>query len=568
MTDEIRFRFDGREYRAEPGMSLAAALTAAGIRVFREGPNGAPRGLFCGMGVCQDCLLEVDGQPNRRACMTTLKPGMELRRQAEHPRLAAPVGEPGGTAPPAGRVESPDVLVIGGGAGGLSAAIAAAESGADTLLVDERSVPGGQYFKQRARPGPALDRQQSAGLALLRRARASGARLLGETEVWGAFPGPVLHATRQDAPLLLRPRTLVVATGAQERPRLVPGWDLPGVMTGGAAQTLWRSYRTLPGRRIAVVGNGPLNLQVADELRRGGADIVVVAEAAAAPRTRPGTVAAMLAASPRLTVAGAALTLRLRRHGVPLRFRTLLREVRRHGDGLALDLEAPGGAVSTWTADTVCMSYGFQPQNEILRLLGAEFDYDPRQGQWICRRSAAGETGGRGIFAVGDCCGLGGAQAAMAEGRIAGLAAAAEALGRAARSDPAAARRLARHRRFQRALWTLFAAPVQEYTRIDPRTAVCRCEGLDRAAIDGPAAEAELDISGVKRATRAGMGRCQGRYCLPVLAPHVAGLRGSRADGPALPTPRVPVRPVTIAALHAAAEAAGDEPDGEAPGDA
>ena len=67
---EIAFTFDGRPVTARPGQSLAAALTEAGVRAFRDTVGGAERGVFCGMGVCQDCLVTVDGTPNRRACMT------------------------------------------------------------------------------------------------------------------------------------------------------------------------------------------------------------------------------------------------------------------------------------------------------------------------------------------------------------------------------------------------------------------------------------------------------------------------------------------------------------------
>ena len=66
----------------------------------------------------------------------------------------------------------------------------------------------------------------------------------------------------------------------------MPGWTLPGVMTTGAAQTLWRTYRTLPGRRVLVAGHGPLNLQVAAELARARRHVVAVAEMAPAPRLR------------------------------------------------------------------------------------------------------------------------------------------------------------------------------------------------------------------------------------------------------------------------------------------
>ena len=71
--------FDDRRVPAGPGDSVGAALTNAGIRSWRSTRlNGRPRGLFCGIGVCFDCLLSVDGHPNQRACMTPASPGMRL----------------------------------------------------------------------------------------------------------------------------------------------------------------------------------------------------------------------------------------------------------------------------------------------------------------------------------------------------------------------------------------------------------------------------------------------------------------------------------------------------------
>jgi predicted molibdopterin-dependent oxidoreductase YjgC len=70
---------DGRLVPAEPGQTVAAALIGAGIRVFRSTPGGAPRGLFCGMGVCFDCLVTVDGMADQRACITPARPGMRVK---------------------------------------------------------------------------------------------------------------------------------------------------------------------------------------------------------------------------------------------------------------------------------------------------------------------------------------------------------------------------------------------------------------------------------------------------------------------------------------------------------
>src|SRR5207244_10393613 len=80
------------------------------------------------------------------------------------------------------------------------------------------------------------------------------------------------------------------------------------------------------------------------------------------------------------------------------------------------------GPTRRFVADVVCLGYGFQPANELLRALGATHDYDPGRGQLVTRREADGATTVPGVYAVGDCCGLGGAQAAAEEGTIAGLA--------------------------------------------------------------------------------------------------------------------------------------------------
>ncbi|MGB3407599.1 MAG: 2Fe-2S iron-sulfur cluster-binding protein, partial [Jannaschia sp.] len=264
MTDDT-FLFDRRPIPFRHGQSVAAALTEAGQKALRQTAKGADRGMFCGMGVCQDCLVTVDGMPNQRACMTLATPDLSIRAQVAFPVLE---DMPVPTPPAPARILSPDIAIIGAGAGGLSAAIAARAAGASVVVLDERKVGGGQYYKQSARH-PALDAQQAEGAELLDRARASGAEILGSVEIWGAFDGPLFLADIAGAALIVRPRTAIVATGAYERPRMVPGWTLPGVMTTGAAQTLWRSYRTLPGKRVAVCGSGPLNAQVALELAQG-----------------------------------------------------------------------------------------------------------------------------------------------------------------------------------------------------------------------------------------------------------------------------------------------------------
>jgi hypothetical protein len=80
--EAFEFFFEGEPIIAYPGETIGAALTAAGIVTFRTTrKQGKPRGLFCGIGICFDCLLVVDGAPNQRACLTPARPGTQIHVQ-------------------------------------------------------------------------------------------------------------------------------------------------------------------------------------------------------------------------------------------------------------------------------------------------------------------------------------------------------------------------------------------------------------------------------------------------------------------------------------------------------
>jgi len=287
--------FDGVAHRVDPGLSVAAALTALDRADFSTDAAGEKRGLFCGMGVCHDCLVTVDSRTSQRACMTPVRDGMRVDRQQARPDITStdladlrPV--------PTKLVELDiDLLVIGAGPGGLAAAVAAAEAGASVTVVDERHTSGGQFFKQpntdAARRALKADRQAADGAALIERARSLGVTICSGVTVWGAAHGEdgrvVISCLGHDGLLYCRPTMLVIGTGAFERPPAIKGWTLPGVMTAGAAQTLLRSYGTLPGRRILIAGNGPLNFQVASEILKAGGDVVCLVEQAGMTRHLP-----------------------------------------------------------------------------------------------------------------------------------------------------------------------------------------------------------------------------------------------------------------------------------------
>jgi D-hydroxyproline dehydrogenase subunit alpha len=553
---EVVLDFDGQSVPARIGESIAAALTAAGIRSLRVAGDGDTRGLFCGMGICHECLVEIDGLANIRACMTTVAGPHKIRRQQAHAPLSrqsrsADVNEAGDLP-----IETPDIAVVGGGAGGLLAAAVAAEAGAKVLLIDERPQLGGQFYKQAAAIyGPdKSDAQFRQGAMLIERVHRAHVNIVQGT-VWGAFPPLQLAAIVARTSRSIHPARLIVATGAYERVPAIEGWTLPGVMTTGAAQTLLRSYRVLPGRRILIAGNGPLNFQVARELVRAGAEVVAVAELAPSPKLNQSTQFwSMLSADPRLAANGLIYVADLRRFGVPVHYGHRLASVVQTAEGLRACLQTRRAdrfvRGPEFTVDTVLMGYGFLPSNEILRALGAGQTFDRMRGHLVSVRDENCQTSVAGLYGVGDCCGLGGAQAAREEGLIAATAAV-RSLGLSppmVEAEHASRSRLRRSLRFQKGLWSLFAQNGGAASPT-PATLICRCEQVSRQRIEDVLAEGAASIGEVKRQTRAGMGRCQGRYCAMSIAMMIAEHTQSEISEAALFAPRPPIKPIRISDL-------------------
>ncbi len=453
-----------------------------------------------------------------------------------------------------------EVAVVGAGPGGLCAALAAARAGAEVTLIDGYGRPGGQYFRQAAvglhvsRPM----RHQREGQALWEKVSAAGVGLLADTFVWGAFEGNLLALHGPQGAVYLQPRAIILATGAYDRPVAFPGWTLPGVMTAGAAQALLKQQRILGGKKVLLAGTGPLQIVLAAELVRAGANVVAVLEGSRFFARAVRHAGALWGQWQRLREG---LSSRLALLRARVLFNLGWGIVAAHGtdqvDSVTIARLDSGwrhvrGSEETLACDTLCLGYGFIPSNMLSRLLGAKQEWRPELGGEVPLRDPDMQTSVPGVYAVGDGAGVGGGPLAMLEGEIAGVAAATQTghgAGAAEKTIRRLAPALARERRFQRMYAALFTPGpgLYEWSRDD--TILCRCEEVTVADVRRAVSLSADSANEVKAIIRCGMGDCQGRMCGHLVAHCVARETGRLVEEVGLFRPRPPVFPVPVVAL-------------------
>ncbi|MFO7886194.1 MAG: 2Fe-2S iron-sulfur cluster-binding protein [Desulfobacteraceae bacterium] len=331
LSEKIDFSYRGKPYSGVKGDTIASALYAAGIRIFsRSLKYHRPRGLYSLDGECSNTCMEVDQVPNVRCENTLLTPSMDVREQnvkgsAEHDLMGVmdqldflmPAGfyyktmhKPAALWKPAmkqirkaaglGRLKpdfrmkgqydeifpSTDVCVIGGGPSGMNAALAAAEKGLRVIILESRPWLGG-FFDYR----PTLHPE---GEALYKRAEDLAGKVTAHPEIRvfthtamiGAYNNNLITGfqtgNRSDSfderYVEIRANSVVVATGAIERPLIFENNERPGVMQISCAHRLARTFGIIPGSQAVFSIGHDLGLEAAVDLFDLGMPVSAVAD--------------------------------------------------------------------------------------------------------------------------------------------------------------------------------------------------------------------------------------------------------------------------------------------------
>lgn len=328
---KVTFRYGKKTIRGMEGDTIATALYAAGVRIFsRSLKYHRPRGLYSLDGECSNTMMKVDGMPNVSAEKTFIRNGMVVEPQnclgspewdfmsfmdkmswampagfyyrVFHrparlwPHVIKPIRNAAGQGALSpdfemkGRFDEifprADVCVIGGGAAGMSAALAAAEQGLRVILLEARPWLGG-CWEYRALPYDGDVPLYEKARELARRVEEHGGiRVLKHTAVMGTYPGNVVTGFQKGGAsdsfderyIEIRAESVVVATGCIERPLLFDNNERPGVMQAGCAQRLARTWGLLPGKKAVFSVGHDLGLETALDLFDLGVEIACIAD--------------------------------------------------------------------------------------------------------------------------------------------------------------------------------------------------------------------------------------------------------------------------------------------------
>jgi sarcosine oxidase, subunit alpha len=583
-SNKIKFTFDGKKIESYEGDTVASALCANGTVVFsRSFKYHRPRGLLCISGRCPNCLVNIDGEPNVRACMTKVKEGMNVKHQNAwpslehdmnsvvgklipddvgfyyktfiHPKIAWPIarkfirriagiGKLNKDLQKADAYEHlnkhSDVIVIGGGPSGLSAAIESAKLGLNVLLIEEEPELGGHLRFKLATCGVG-EWSGLRGFEIASRLSDQvfsfpNIEVLKEATCFGIFEGNLLGVSWRNKMVRARAKKIIVCTGCRERPFIFTNNDLPGIMLGSGVQKLLNLHSILPGKSFVVATNNDYGYEICLELLGAGAKVVALTDARIQSNIDVEVVK------------------NLDSRGVPVFLsHTIIEAIggKRVKGAIIGKVSVSGelipGSDKIFQCDTIALSVGFEPENELLYQAGCEMKFSEELGEFIPSRLESG------IFAAGDVTGIHDIEIAMIQGRLAGMQAAQDIA--ISRISQKSVEQLANEiDSYSQKLQQL----MEEYKRkTSPilltctslekeKKIACICEDVTEQDLKAAIEEGFDEIETLKRYSTFSMGPCQGKMCHFACSAVFSKATGSSLAKTVRTTSRPPYHPVKM----------------------
>jgi len=403
------------------------------------------------------------------------------------------------------------VLIVGAGPAGIAAATTAAQSGANTTVLDMNIRAGGQIWRRDA--SAALPKQAQRWI---KRFSSTSVECIPQAKVIALGERGEIIVERPGETLSFRCDKLILATGARELFLPFPGWTTPNIMGAGGLQVMVKNGLPIAGKRVAIAGSGPLLLAVAASLRQKGADVRLIAEQAPA-MSLAGFALRLPSLAPSKILQ--AIGLKTKLLGIP--YRTSCWPVSTEGtDRLSAVTFQQGKKQWKEEVDYLACGFGLVPNVELPVLCGCQLD-----GRFV-KVDRWQQTTVENVYCIGESTGIGGVEKSLIEGRIAGFA---------ATGNTQAAKRLFRKRRrtlrFATALDQAFTLRDELKELANDDTFVCRCEDVSYEQVKRYAHAREAKVM-----TRCGMGHCQGRICGDA-GRFLFDWEGQSIRPPILPTP-------------------------------
>ncbi len=309
-----------------------------------------------------------------------------------------------------------DVLIIGGGPAGLTAAKMTCEAGLSTLLIDRSHILGGQLTKQTHKFFGSKEqyaKQRGFDIATILQENLQNfpnLTFMLESTVVGLYEDKVVTVLQRNEYKKISAKVIILATGASEKFLAFENNDLPQIMGAGALQTIVNQYQVIPGKNMVMIGSGNIGLIVSYQMMQAGIEVKAIVEA-------------------NDCIGGYKVhASKLKRLGVDIKTRTTIKRAIGTEKLEAVELiqvdsnfkEIPGSSEIIET-ECLCVSVGLSPQHQLASMINAKTAYIPQLGGFVPLLNDQYMTSVEGVFACGDMVGIEEASSAMMEGYLTGL---------------------------------------------------------------------------------------------------------------------------------------------------